>query len=82
MQVANHYGQTVDKRSFAGRIAFAREHVAQITASAANPLGHGIYDRSAHLLCQAQAPQLLRADFLGQDMYIRSALFPRTAHCC
>ena len=59
MQVANHYGQTVDKRSFAGRIAFAREHVAQITASAANPLGHGIYDRSAHRSAPTQAPLLL-----------------------
>ena len=48
VQVASHYGQTVDKRSFEGRIAFAREHVAQIMASAANPLGHGIYDRYRH----------------------------------
>ena len=52
MQVASHYGQTVDKRSFEGRIAFAREHVAQIMASAANPLGHGIYDRYLPQTCQ------------------------------
>ena len=77
-QVASHWGKGVDKHSFADRIEFARQHRAQILASAAQPLGVAPSDRYSlqAVPCSTLVLALRKGCQSAQDVQIVRCLLP------